>query len=348
MRNTPKVYLVRAGRYGEDEDNVLENNRAIIGFKEIPSLEQAEDYNAVAKVVRETLPDHNPRAIGNFTGQLWAFRVAMQEHDIVVLPRKLTSQIAIGRVKGPYEYVQHHTVFRHTRPVEWLRPDVPRDEFKQDLLYSFGAFLTVCNISRNDAAERVVTVLDGKHDPGPGLPGQTAHESPPEEHHEVPPDLAELAHDQIVAQIQSRFAGHAMTRLVNAVLQADGWVTTVSPAGADGGVDILAGRGSLGLDAPRLCVQVKSQDSPADVTIYRTLQGAMQTFNVEQGLLVCWGGFNKAVRQESRQAHFVVRLWDSRHLVEAIYREYERLPAEIQAELPLKRVWMLVAEDSAE
>jgi hypothetical protein len=29
---------------------------------------------------------------------------------------------------------------------------------------------------------------------------------------------------------------------------------------------------------------------------------------------------------------------------EAIYRTYEKLPAEIQAELPLKRVWMLVQE----
>jgi hypothetical protein len=28
-----------------------------------------------------------------------------------------------------------------------------------------------------------------------------------------------------------------------------------------------------------------------------------------------------------------------------VYRNYERLPAEIQADLPLKRVWMLVPED---
>ena len=74
----------------------------------------------------------------------------------------------------------------------------------------------------------------------------------------------------------------------------------------------------------------------------------MQTFKAEQGLLVCWGGFNKVVWAESRQGHFMVRLWDSRDLVGAIYRNYERLPAEIQAELPLKRVWMLVAEEPAE
>ena len=74
----------------------------------------------------------------------------------------------------------------------------------------------------------------------------------------------------------------------------------------------------------------------------------MQTFKAEQGLLVCWGGVNKAVLAESRPGHFMVRLWDSRDLVRAICRTYERLPAEIQAELPLKRVWMLVAEESSE
>lgn len=350
MNDTRKVYLVRAGRNGEDEEVALENNLAIIGFNEIPSLEKAGDYDAVAKIVDEALPESKPRAIGNFAGQLWAFSCAMEEDDIVVLPRKLTSQIAIGRVKGPYQYTEVNSVLRHTRSVEWLRPDISRATFKQDLLYSFGAFMTVCNISRNDAVQRVEAVLKGKPDPGPTVsPGITGKKSPSEpDEPETQTDLAQLAHDQIVAQIQSRFAGHALAQLVDAVLLADGWVTKVSPPGPDGGVDILGGRGSLGLDEPRLCVQVKSQGSPADVTVYRTLQGTMQTFKAEQGLLVCWGGFNGAVQRESKQGHFVVRLWDSRDLVGAIYRHYEHLPPEIQAELPLKRVWMLVAEESVE
>ena len=74
----------------------------------------------------------------------------------------------------------------------------------------------------------------------------------------------------------------------------------------------------------------------------------MQSYKAEQGLLVCWGGFNKVVLNEAKQSHFTVRLWESRDLVEAVYRTYERLPAEIQAELPLKRVWMLVQEGDDE
>lgn len=349
MKDRPKVYLIRAGRNGEDEDYALENNLAVIGFQDVPSLEGAEDYDAVVNLVKDTLPDEKPRAIGNRTGQLWAFSIGIQEGDIIVLPRKLTSQIAVGRVMGPYKYQRVNDAFRHTRPVKWLQTDLLRTTFEQDLLYSFGAFLTVCNISRNDAARRVAAVLEGKPDPGYStLPTSPTVSPPPAGGSESVPDLSQLAHDQIVARIQSRFKGHEMSRLVDAVLQADGWMTKVSPPGPDGGVDILAGRGSLGLDAPRLCVQVKSQNSPADVTVYRTLQGTMQTFKAEQGLLVCWGGFNKVVLAESRQGYFAVRLWNSRDLVEAIYRNYERLPEEIQAELPLKRVWTLVPEESAE
>lgn len=351
MANTskvPKIYLVRAGKNGEDEDFVLENNLAVIGYHHVPSLERATDYEIVARIVSEAYPDAKPKAVGSFAGQLWCFALDIQKDDLVVLPRKLTSQIAIGRVAGHYQYQNVNNEPRHTRPVKWLISDLPRTIFQQDLLYSFGAAMTVCNISRNEAVRRVQAVLRDGRDPGLDSPSKPLSKADPatEDESDIESDLAQLAHDQIVREIQTRFRGHALTRLVDAVLRADGWITNVSPPGPDGGVDILAGRGPLGLDHPRLCVQVKSQGSPTDVTVYRTLQGTMQSFKAEQGLLVCWGGFNKAVLRESKQSHFLVRLWDSGDLVKAIYRNYESLPAEIQAELPLKRTWMLVLEES--
>ena len=260
----------------------------------------------------------------------------------VVLPRKLTSQIAIGRVTGPYEYQQVDNAFRHVRPVKWLQTDLPRTVFEQDILYSLGSLRTVCNISRNDAERRVKAVASGQPDPG----AQATQSPDLGEQSEEQKDLSQLAEDQIVAHIKDRFSDHDLARLVNAVLEADGWVAKLSPPGPDGGVDILAGRGPFGLDEPRLCVQVKSENKPVDVKVYRELQGTMQTFNAEQGLLVSWGGFNKVIQREARIGHFSVRLWDSGDLVKAIYRTYERLSDDVKAELPLKRGWMLVAEES--
>ena len=347
-----KVYLTRAGKDGGDEAQWLEEGLAFIGFTDVPSLEAARDYDDVYKIVAPSYPGAKPRAQGNLAGQLWAFAIAMKEGDLVVLPRKQTAQFAIGRVVGPYRFALIAGRARHSRKVEWLKTDIPRTAFEQDLLLSFGAYMTVCNIARNDAVRRVQAVLETGEDPGhaaaPPASRPMGIVDTPIQPSEVSIDLPQQAHDQIVKHIQGKFTGHELSRLVEAVLVAEGWYTKLSPPGPDGGVDILAGRGSLGLDSPRLCVQVKSQNSPADVTVYRTLQGSMQTFKAEQGLLVCWGGFNRVVHAESRQGHFTVRLWDASDLVQAIYRTYDRLPAEIQAELPLTKVWTLVVESPEE
>ena len=43
----------------------------------------------------------------------------------------------------------------HSRQIEWFASDIPRSNFDQDLLYSFGAFMTICRISRNNAEQRI-------------------------------------------------------------------------------------------------------------------------------------------------------------------------------------------------
>jgi len=42
---------------------------------------------------------------------------------------------------------------------------------------------------------------------------------------------------------------------------------------------------------------------------------------------------------------FEIRLWDSGDLVDVLLENYERLPEDLKAELPLKRIWTLVPEE---
>ena len=201
--------------------------------------------------------------------------------------------------------------------------------------------MTVCQIQRNKAEERIRAILKGKK-PEPFVPPEGGDE----EAQII--DVEQVARDQILEYLNRKFTGHELTRLVEAVLQAQGYVTKRSDPGPDGGVDILAGAGPMGFDAPRLCVQVKSSQAPVDVTILRSLQGSMKTFSADQGLLVSWGGFNRSVLEESRRSFFTVRLWDSGDLLESILRYFDRLPDSLQAELPLKRIWGLVLEGEIE
>jgi predicted Mrr-cat superfamily restriction endonuclease len=81
----------------------------------------------------------------------------------------------------------------------------------------------------------------------------------------LPTDITLFAEDRIYDHIERKFKGLGLARLVNAVLKATGYITIVSPPGPDGGVDIVAGRGLMGFDPPRLCVQVKSSSGPVNV-----------------------------------------------------------------------------------
>ena len=157
-------------------------------------------------------------------------------------------------------------------------------------------------------------------------------------------DIEQYSRDEIVKFIGRKFKGHDLARLVEAVLSAQGYVTLKSDPGPDGGVDILAGAGPLGFDNPKICVQVKSSANPVDVKVLRELQGVMTKVRAEQGLLVSWGGFNNKAIQEARDAFFSIRLWDSGALLESIFNHYEHFDDELKAELPLKRLWGLVAE----
>ena len=108
--------------------------------------------------------------------------------------------------------------------------------------------MTVCQISRNDAENRIKELIQKE------AIVVSEEREPPEEII----DIEEYARDQIVKFIGRKFKGHNLARLVEAILQAQGYVTKKSSPGPDGGVDILAAGGLLGFDTPRICVQVKS------------------------------------------------------------------------------------------
>ena len=117
-------------------------------------------------------------------------------------------------------------------------------------------------------------------------------------------------------------------------------MTTLSPPGADKGVDILAGRGPLGLDSPRVVVQVKT--GQASIDEFRSLRGLVTALGADQGLLVAWRGYKGTVRTEAKQDYFKMRLWDAEDLLTALFSVYDRLSASVRSELPLQHVWALV------
>lgn len=335
------VWLVRAGKNGERQDLALKEGLAVIGWEELPDLSKVSSKEDLEKLHRATYPDAKTNTMRNHIGQIWAFASRMQLGDLVVLPLKGRATIAIGRVRGPYKYQDLPQGVHHTRPVEWIK-EIPRSAFDQDILYSLGAFMTVCQIERNQAEDRIRALLGGKQPTKTSAPSVVASvEEPQEAQPTFEPE--QIAREQLMQHINRKFKGHDLTRLVEAVLQAQGYQTVRSRAGPDESIDILAGKGHMGFDEPRLGVEVKSQDSPVGTDVVDKLRGGLTTFGATQGLLVSWGGFKQSV--DPRKQFFGIRLWDADDLVDALLENYDRLPKDLQAEIPLKRIWTLVPEE---
>ena len=338
------AWLVRAGRNGEFETVALEKGYAVIGWDRLQDLREIKNRDELYDVCQKAYPEKGRSAIANYVGQLWGFKEKIMIGDLIVLPLKTRAAIAVGKVEGPYEYRDDLPMgVRHARRVKWIRTDIPRSAFGQDLLYSLGAFMTVCRIKRNDAEKRIEAILQGKPD---AIVTQAEKGEPKSDsENEVEIDYEEAALDQIREYIGRKFKGHGMARLVDSVLKAQGYHTRLSPEGPDEGADILAGKGKLGFDSPKICVQVKSSDSPIDVSVLRELEGVMKNFRAEHGILVSWGGFKGSVLKESTKSFFDVRLWDANDFVRVLLEGYDQLPEEIKAELPLQRIWAKVPEE---
>lgn len=343
------LWLVRAGKHGEYELKFVGEKKIYLTWNRLKhDLSKVKDQKSLRNVLETTYPDNSKGHITQNLGQIWAYSKKMKTGDWFVLPSKLKPVIHVGEISGDYKFnASSEDPYFHSRTIKWIKKDIPRSNFDQDLLYSFGACLTICQVRRNDGEERVKkmskndwkstrkSIIESKKDDGKDAIDQDIENV----------DFEELATDQIAKLIIAKFKGHGMSRLVDGILAAQGYATYLSPEGPDKGVDILAGKGPMGFDDPKICVQVKSQESPVDRPTLDQLIGTMQNVQAEYGLLVSWGGFKSSVDREKASQFFKVRLWDQIDLIEQLLKHYDKLDEELRADLPLKRIWTIANVD---
>jgi restriction system protein len=340
------VWMIRAGSHGEYEQKFLQEGRVYVTWEKLAhNLDKLADREALFTAMAQLYPDAKTKRLQNWVSQVWPFAHEIKKGDLVVLPLKTQPSICIGEVLSDYHFEPNGPdPFFHWRSVKWLAESIPRTYFSKDLLFTFGAFLTICRVQRNNAEARIIAMRANgwKPETTAALIGTT-----PTDRIEIQggADLEELARDQIAQLVSARLKGHGLARLVEAILKAQGYTTYRSPEGPDGGVDILAGAGPLGVGSPRLCVQVKSQDNPIEAKALNELRGAMQHVNASEGLFVSWSGFKSTVYRQAATSFFTVRLWTQKDLLEALFSHYDQLDEDLKAELPLKRIWTVAAQE---
>lgn len=66
-------WLVRADKYGEQEEGALENNVVTIGWNDLPDLSKIGTKEQLEKLYDEKYGPRKKAHISNVTGQIWNF-----------------------------------------------------------------------------------------------------------------------------------------------------------------------------------------------------------------------------------------------------------------------------------
>jgi restriction system protein len=122
-------------------------------------------------------------------------------------------------------------------------------------------------------------------------------------------------------------------------------VVWVSPPGPDRGIDIIAHTDPLGIQGPRVKVQVKRRADRTDIDGIRSLLALLG--DGDSGLFISTGGFTRNAEDEARrQENRRMLLIDAKRLVDLWIQYYDRIPEVPRMLLPLKPVYFLIPDDA--
>ena len=177
---------------------------------------------------------------------------------------------------------------------------------------------------------------------------QNRPESVPEHIDEESPDAAttlEEAEEQAWSEIQDyleQINPYDFQNLVAGLLRGMGYhVAWISPPGPDKGLDVIAHNDPLGIQMPRIKVQVKRRTDKVNVEGIRSFMALLATGDV--GIFINMGGFTKDAEQEARlQESRKITLIDIKRFFDLWVEHYKNIPEENRRLLPLKPIYFLI------
>lgn len=329
--NTRDIWVVRAGSGGVHADEFEEKGVVALGWSDVGDLSSERTREDFKERIRNQYPNWKDGRQINGASQLYRFVQELSEGDLVLTPVSDTRTIKIGKLTGPYEYAPSVVEgYPHTRAVEWL-DEISRDELTVPARNSAGGALTL--FSMNEHAEEIEGLLAGERPEEQEEGEEEAFETAFYE--EVSGKAEELISDKIAHMDPFDFE-----ELVAAVLRAMGYHARVTDPGPDRGVDIIAHPDALGLENPRIKVQVKQRNKRAGGPDMRNFIGTLR--DNERGIFVSTGGFSSDAREEARRprAGVSVTTVDRDRFVELLTEHYQDLSPDARALIPLREVYI--------
>lgn len=331
------MWMVRSGRGSEHVDAFLEHGVVAIGWSALGALSVATKKDDLLRQYAAKYPeDPEGRRMGA-VGQILRFLNEIQIGDQVVTYDRDRRLYVVGAVLSDYEWHPEpiHDL-PHIRKVKWT-DEVGRDVLSTGTRNTLGAIQTLFKLSVDAAKDLTSHAQERGHGPtvAPVPPAAKAIQDE-EGLTALVNETIEKA-DEFVEDAISDLDWEQMQDLVAGILRAMGYRTTVSAAGPDRGVDIFASPDGLGLQEPRIFVEVKHREAQMGSKEIRAFLGGRK--KGDKCLYVSTGGFTKDAMYEAERADVATTLINLRTLRRLFVEYYETLDAETRALVPLRRLY---------
>lgn len=321
-----RTWMIRAGEGGYLFDEFKSRSIISIGWNEVGDIGKLSDKTKIKDALVKCYPDYNPGKVNITAGQLYRFAMEIAVGDFVVTYDSKTRIYLVGTVKSNYVY-KAATDYDHMHiiNVKWSY-EKSRDDLSATARNYLGAIMALFEIVGQTQDELLSKA-------GVKVENEASSET---EEEEIKESLIEKAHEFIKDKVLA-LDWYDMQELVAGILRGMGYKTRVSPKGPDRGMDIMASPDGLGLESPRIIVEVKHRKGTMGSEKIRSFTGGLR--GGDKGLYVSTGGFTQEAKYEAERSNIPVALVDSDELVRLIVQYYDHFDAETKALIPLKKIY---------
>jgi len=336
------IWVVRAGRNAAHIDTFIDKGMIAIGMSEHIGAEAIKDTRKeLASRTAKVHPDWSKHQRANHVGQLFRFLSEMTVGDTVATYNQSLRRYFLGTVASEPRYepsaIQE---MPYLRSVTWEQR-VARDSLSLGTRNSFGAIQTIFRLKAEASSEirKVAVPLDAPED---AEPPKAVEPSIDTTFDDIRAEVVEKA-AEFIEDLLSGLDPYEMQELVAGVLRAMGYKTRVSSKGADRGVDIFASPDGLGLQEPRIFVEVKHRpNTTMGSQELRAFMGGRQLG--DRCLYVSTGGFTKDARYEAERSNVPLTLVGLSELRTLLIEHYELLDVETRRLVPLTKLYWPVSD----
>jgi len=327
------MWMVRAGEDGYLIEEFDRGCIIAIGWHKIGDLSAVTSEEEISELYNHAYPDEKLFKARLAISMICRFRFILERNQKIVTYDPQKRDYLIGNITSDY---YHNTDkisetisnYAHLRKVDWLGR-VSRDLLSVSSRNSLGSSLTLFSVNEEVSTELL------SHIGNPTTPESIEEDD--SELDQIKEDTVARAHELIKDKLLE-LSPDEMEQLAAAILRAMGYKTRVMPKGPDRGVDVLASPDGLGLEEPRIKVEVKhrSRTSMGSQDIRSFLGGLREG---EKALYISTGGFTQEAKYEADRSNIPLTLLGLDELASLIVSHYESFDIEGRVLMPLVRVY---------